>query len=266
MEPLSALVKKMEDLGSLKGFSFPISGLMVSHLNFADDTIFFLDTDPLYVYNLVRMMRCFAIISGLQVNFHKSQVIGAHIDHSVVVLTAAKIFNLYSSLPFNYLGFPLGASPRRISTWNPLIQKIKNKLAFWKGRVLSQAGRLTLIKSTLTSLPLYYTFIFRIPKGVVRQHNTLINDFFLSGGSMNKKFHRVKWKFVTRLEKDGMGILDITVHNRALLSKWLWLLQDEGAALWARIVHHKYSVDHIDNIFVSSAKHYSTVWHNISKI
>ena len=89
---------------------------MLSHLNFADDTIFFLDKDPLFVYNLVRMLICFAIISGLQVNFHKSQVISAGIDHSLVLLTAANIFSMYSTLPFTYLGFPLGASPRRIST------------------------------------------------------------------------------------------------------------------------------------------------------
>ena len=133
---------------------------------------------PHRVSNLVRMLRCFAIISGLHVNFHKRQVTGVHIDHSLVVLTVVNIFSLYSTLPFNYLGFPLGASPRRISTWNPLIQKNKNKFALWKGRVLSQAGRLALIKSTLTSLPLYFAFIFRIPKGVVRQLNTLISGFF----------------------------------------------------------------------------------------
>ena len=65
MEPLTALVMKMEVLGLLKGFSFSNDGLVVSHLNFADDTIFFLDKDPRYVSNLVRMLRYFAIIFGL---------------------------------------------------------------------------------------------------------------------------------------------------------------------------------------------------------
>ena len=116
MEPLTALVKKMEDLGLLKGFSFPKDGHVVSHLNFSYDTIFFLDKDPLFVSNLVRMLRCFAIISRLQVNFHKSLIIGVGIDHSLVLFTAVNIFSLYSTLPFIYLGFPLSASPRRIST------------------------------------------------------------------------------------------------------------------------------------------------------
>ena len=132
--------------------------------------------------------------------------------------------------------------------------------------MLSQAGRLALIKSTLTSLPLYFASIFRISKGVVHQINTLTSGFFWSGGSMNKKCHRVKWKLATRAKKDGgLGILNIVVHNRALLLKWLWRLQDEGTALWARIIHHKYSVIRIDNIFVSSAKHYSTIWLDIAK-
>ena len=63
MEPLIALVMKMEVLGLLNSFSN--DGLVVSHLNFADDTIFFLDKDPRYVSNLVRMLRYFAIIFGL---------------------------------------------------------------------------------------------------------------------------------------------------------------------------------------------------------
>ena len=92
MEPLIALVMKMEVLGLLNSFSN--DGLVVSHLNFADDTIFFLDKDPRCVSNLVHMLGYFVIIYGLQINFHKSQVIGVHIDHSLVVLIATNIFSL----------------------------------------------------------------------------------------------------------------------------------------------------------------------------
>ena len=83
---------------------------------------------------------------------------------------------------------------------------------------------------------------------------------------MNRKCHRVNLKILTRSKKNsGLGILDIALQNRALLLKWLWHLQDEGTALWARIVHHKYFVDRIDKIFLSTAKHYFTVWQDIAK-
>ena len=46
----------------------------------ADDTIFFVDSEQTSLINLVRLMRCFALVTGLRVNFHKSQVVGVTID------------------------------------------------------------------------------------------------------------------------------------------------------------------------------------------
>lgn len=54
----------------------------------------------------------------------------------------------------------------RIEMWNPIIEKFNKKLASWKGNLLSIGGRLTLIKASLTSLPLYFMSLFPVPKGV----------------------------------------------------------------------------------------------------
>ena len=52
-----------------------------------------------------------------------------------------------------YLGMPLGASHKSPSIWNPILEKIERKLAEWKKLYLSKDGRLTLLKSMLSSLP-----------------------------------------------------------------------------------------------------------------
>ena len=156
---------------------------------------------------------------------------------------------------------------KRISVWQPIIQKIRKKLSLWKGRVLSQSGRLALIKSTLSAMPLYYLSIFRMPKGVTNLINHHLRDFFWSGGTHSKKIHRVRWDFITRpKEFGGLGILDIEIQNKALLAKWLWRLHDETEALWVKIIRQKYAVSCIDNIFVSSSRHYSLVWKDISQV
>ncbi|KAI8562603.1 hypothetical protein RHMOL_Rhmol03G0047500 [Rhododendron molle] len=41
------------------------------------------------------------------------------------------------SLPINYLGLPLGANPRRVQTWQPMIDRLEKKLAVWKRRFMS---------------------------------------------------------------------------------------------------------------------------------
>lgn len=56
---------------------------------------------------------------------------------------------------FKYLEIMVGINPRRIAPWEPLLHKIKKRLASWKGRLLSFVGRLTLLKSVLGSLAMF---------------------------------------------------------------------------------------------------------------
>ena len=59
------------------------------------------------------------------------------------------------SFPIQYFGIPM--SSRRLSHHDciPLLEKFKASLLSWKSSILSYAGRLELIKSTLTALHIY---------------------------------------------------------------------------------------------------------------
>jgi len=81
------------------------------------------------------------------------------------------------SVPFTYLGIPIGANPRRSQTWDPLITKCERKLARWKQRHLSFGGRMNLINSVLTSIPIYFLSFFRVPKQVVNKIVRLQRNF-----------------------------------------------------------------------------------------
>ena len=53
------------------------------------------------------------------------------------------------------------------SIWNPIIEKMEKRLSGWKRLYLSKGGRLTLLTSTLSSLPTYFLSFFTIPQAVV---------------------------------------------------------------------------------------------------
>ena len=84
---------------------------------------------------------------------------------------------------------PLGASHKSPSIWNPILENLHRKLAGWKKLYLSKGGRLTLLKSTLSSLPTYFLSLFTIPSHVANKIEKIQRDF-LWGES---KVHLVGW-------------------------------------------------------------------------
>ena len=82
------------------------------------------------------------------------------------------------NLPMSYLGMPLGASHKSSSIWIPILEKYERRLAGWKKLYLSKGGRLTLIKSTLSSLPTYFLSLFNIPTRVANKIEKLQRIFF----------------------------------------------------------------------------------------
>ncbi|KAH1203097.1 hypothetical protein GmHk_17G049420 [Glycine max] len=116
---------------------------------------------------LKTILRCFELVTGLKVNFSKSSLVSINVDQRDC-LSCARILNCNTmSFPFTYLGLPVGADTRKISTWQPVIDKLKKKLAQWRRRHLSFGGRICLMRWVLSSIPFYFLSLFKIPRKVI---------------------------------------------------------------------------------------------------
>lgn len=71
------------------------------------------------------------------------------------------------------MGLPLGRSP--------LVSRLAKRLDKWKNAFLSKGGRLTLIQSVLSALPIYYMSLFRIPVAIAVMIETFMRYFFWEG-------------------------------------------------------------------------------------
>ncbi|KAJ9686999.1 hypothetical protein PVL29_015736 [Vitis rotundifolia] len=106
---------------------------------------------------------------------------------------------------------------------------------------MSKGGRITLIKSTLASIPIYQLSLFRMPKSVVKRIEKLQKDFLWGGGSLERKIHLINWEVVcTQKEKGGLGIWKIDLLNKALLGKWIWRFAYEKDFFWKKVIEVKY--------------------------
>ena len=121
---------------------------------------------------------------------------------------------------------------------------MRRRLALWKRHYLSKGGRITLIKSTLASIPIYQMSIFRMPKSVVKRLEKLQRDFLWGGGSTGRKIHLINWEAVcTQKEKGGLGIRRIGLLNKALLGKWIWRFAFEKDVLWKKVIKVKHGLE-----------------------
>ncbi|KAL5153812.1 hypothetical protein HKD37_19G053302 [Glycine soja] len=148
------------------------------------ETMFFGEATMKNVKTIKLILRAFELSSGLKINYGKSSF-GVLGQSEQWKLQAASYLNCrIMPLPFSYLGIPIGANPRRYGLWDPILRKTESKLSRWKQRHLSYGGRVTLIKATLTSIPIFYLFFFKIPNR---------RRFLWGGGLDHKKIAWVKW-------------------------------------------------------------------------
>ena len=83
----------------------------------------------------------------------------------------------------------------------------------------SKGGKITLIKSTLSSLPTYFLSLFPIPVDIAIRIERLQKEFSMGGIVESPKFRLVKWpRFVLPC---SLGIRNLRAFNQALLGKWL---------------------------------------------
>ncbi|WVZ64075.1 hypothetical protein U9M48_013645, partial [Paspalum notatum var. saurae] len=176
---LVILINRAKEHGQVSGVVPHLIDGGLSILQYTDDTIIFMENDLEKARNMKLLLRAFEQISGLKINFHKSELLcfGNAQDslESYLELFGCK----HGDFPIKYLSLPIHFKKLSNSDWKITEERVEKRLASWKGKHLSIGGRLTLSNSVLSGLPKYIMSFFAIPKGKgmrARRSTALLNE------------------------------------------------------------------------------------------
>ncbi|KAJ4799769.1 RNA-directed DNA polymerase (reverse transcriptase)-related family protein [Rhynchospora pubera] len=122
-----------------------------------------------------------------------------------------------------------------------LLEKIKAKLSGWKSNMLSHAGRLVMIKSVLMTMPVYYMSIEILPKGIIKEINSLMAKFFWEKTAHSRYLSFISWKKLCQPVSSGvLGLKDLQSFGEAIFFKIVWALMAEVEKPWVQLCKAKY--------------------------
>jgi hypothetical protein len=177
---LAVLIERSKSQDQFNGLVPHLVEDGLSILQYADDTILFLEDDLEKAKNLKLVLSAFEKLSGLKINFHKSEwfCFGETKD---LLPDYVELFGCKEGvMPFRYLGIPMCTRKLSNKDWSVVEERFQKKLSSWKGKLLSSGGRLVLINSVLSSLPMFMMSFFRVPKGVLKKLDYYRSRFFLA--------------------------------------------------------------------------------------
>ncbi|KAL7598123.1 hypothetical protein Lser_V15G21490 [Lactuca serriola] len=137
MEGLHVAIEDDVNKCVFRGALIGDGGFVVSHIFYADDTLFLEEWDEQNIANLVTILNCFYLVSGLKLNLQKSNLLGIGVSFQQMEEMAVITGCAPASLPFSYLGLPVGANMNCVDNWNKVIQKFDKCLSSWKVNLIS---------------------------------------------------------------------------------------------------------------------------------
>ncbi|KAL9674186.1 hypothetical protein QQ045_030456 [Rhodiola kirilowii] len=244
-ELLSANIKAGILAGQISGLKINRSAPIVTHLFFADDSIFLIRADSVEATNWRRILAEYGEVSGKRINLEKSEVCFSASTPAHVRMEIAGILGIHQVPGHSkYLGLPFAMGQKKTATCRCIVKKVWKRINDWSFKLLSAVGREVLIKSVIQALLLYMMAVYKIPKSCIQSMTKMISKFWWG---KKEGLRGVSWVNQGILQKrkmeGGLGFRDLKVFNEALLMKLLWRIVKFPNLLMSRVLLAKYCPD-----------------------
>lgn len=216
------------------------NGIKISHLFFADDSMFFFEASQDSCRVVQTVITRFCAISGQVLNLQKSFVnfspntpMESQQDYKVILPMESQ-----ASLG-TYLGVPIDLQTTKVQHFTPLLDKICHRITSWSHTNISQPTKMIIINSILIGAIMNHLAIFRIPTTITNKIDSMLASFFWKD-SHGRGIHWKKRNILhSARHSGGLGLRNVGFFNRALLMKKAWRIHQNPHLLLAKVYRKK---------------------------
>ena len=133
-DALSNILSRAAEAGHISPVSSHLIPEGITHLQYANDTIILVELNEHCIAHLKFLLLCFEALSGLKINFSKSEVIVTGVPDSEALRVARLLNCSLGSFPLKYLALPLSSGKLLAKDFAPAVAKVGKRVMPWRGR------------------------------------------------------------------------------------------------------------------------------------
>ena len=177
-EMLVQMMAKAEEKGQLTGLKVAREAPHISHLLYADDSLFYCKGTPEELNNLNQILSNYSMASGQRINYQKSSIyFGKNITQERRDQIKAALGIEQEGGEGIYLGLPESFGGSKVSILSYLKERMSERVQGWQTRFLSPAGKEVMLKAVAMALPTYTMSCFLLPKTICKKIVSIMSEF-----------------------------------------------------------------------------------------
>ncbi|XP_028556466.1 uncharacterized protein LOC110116069 [Dendrobium catenatum] len=216
----------------------------ITHLLYADDILLFNQASSSKLRIMLNLIRDYCGWTRQGINKDKSQILFSNSVRQTIGRKIGKKFGIKIVDEFQYLGIRIALRWLVKSDFDFVVDPALEKLNTWSARSLSIAGRMTLAKSSLLSLPTFISSHSLIPKSILYELDRIYRDFIWHHNSETRGLHYVSWDdFCVPRAIGGMGLFSVVKKIGPLRARIAWRFFQNPSSLLYKCLASKYGID-----------------------
>ncbi|XP_042509192.1 uncharacterized protein LOC122084834 [Macadamia integrifolia] len=180
-EVLCRGLNKLVEDKKLKPIKGPHGVITPAHSLFADDIFIFANASIRYVRHLNIFLNRYQEFSGQCINLVKSKLFVGSASPQRKRAIAEELGIPLCTFPTRYLGVEIFKGRVKKDVVMPIMDRVKDRLAEWKGKMLSLAGRVELVRSVIISMPTHSIAVYWWPSSLISTLERWMRNFIWSG-------------------------------------------------------------------------------------